>query len=150
MKSTDALPGFLTAVDQAGLSATRLDPWSAWKLFKRFVHRELEDAYDTAAFQFVRFELEPDGGYLAAFLVWQFTERDWGPGHHGEDELVGRLVIELQYPVPERLALPDLELWSMDFPTLEEWATVVEGLPQFQEVINREPIGSSVSYDHGE
>jgi hypothetical protein len=39
--------------------------------------------------------------------------------------------------------------WTLDYCTLAEWATVVEGKPWFQALINQEPTFSDVYYDTG-
>ena len=150
MKVLDTLRCFNTQIEAEGLTLAHLEPWTTWKLFKRFTQDDLEDAYETASFQFERFDEDPEDPYVAVFFVWQFTERDESAGNGGDDEFVGRLVVELQYAPNTRFLLPDTEAWAMDFPTPAEWATVVEGLPQFQEAMSHEPKATQVFFDQDE
>ncbi len=145
MKTLDVLEAFKAEAEAAQLSLAHLAPWTTWKLFKHFIQHELEDAYETAAFQFARFDDDPEDPYLAVFYVWQFTERN--PSEEGEDEFLGRMVVEFRYAAEPRLLLPDTETWSMDFHSAAEWAAVVEGLPQFQEAIGHEPLSTQVHFD---
>lgn len=150
MKSNETLARFVAEATDARLDLTHLEPWPAWKLFKHFVLHEIEDAYETASFQFGRFDDDPADPYLATFFIWQFTRRQWGGRREGGDELVGRLVIEFRYPLRAHSTLRAKAVWAMDFPTPAEWASVVEGLPQFQESMSHEPLRTLVFYDKGE
>jgi hypothetical protein len=47
------------------------------------------------------------------------------------------------------LTFPPCELRTLDLPTLEEWACVVEGMPSFQEGMARTPTETEVYYDEG-
>jgi len=135
-----------TALQETGQALNRLEPWEAWRTFKRFLHQEVEDGYDAASFQFLPSDPDPElADEAGIFLVRQFTAR--APG--GEDELIGRVVLELRYAAGHFQALPPVELWTLDFPTLEEWASVVEGQPCFQEAMARVPLFSEVYYDEG-
>jgi hypothetical protein len=119
-------------VDQA-LDPELLDPWPAWRVFKQFLRDvEVEGVYDAAA---VIVEPEEDGTTL--FLVRQFSI--WEDGEYedeSEDVPAGRVVVEFRY---EACQLPENEVWTLDYPTLEEWASVVEGALAFQTLINRTP-----------
>jgi len=131
----------------SGQSLEHLDPWQAWKAFKHSLHTAVTDGYDAAALQFAPGSLNPAAPEEARlFLIRQFTERDPADG---EDQLLGRVVVELLYPAEQFRRFEPVDLWSLDFPTLEEWATIVEGLPPFQEAMAREPSGSEVYYDEG-
>ena len=126
-------------VSQA-LDPDHLDPWSGWRAFKTFLHQEVEGVYDAAA---VLFERENEGATM--FFVRQFTERE-DDLEDAEDQLIGRLIVEFQFDVQQ---LPDEEVWTLDFPTLEEWAAVVEGTRSFQSLVNQAPRFTDVYYDTG-
>ena len=119
------------------LDPEHLDPWLGWKAFKEFLKREVADVYDAAAVQFLP---EGDGGSM--FFVRQFTERA-NQDDDAPDVLVGCLIVQLQY---EAQHVPEDEVWTLDYPTLEEWASVVEGLPAFQDLVNRIPTYTDVYY----
>jgi hypothetical protein len=38
---------------EAGLDLERLTPWPAWKVFKAFLHQEVDGVYDPASFQII-------------------------------------------------------------------------------------------------
>ena len=137
---------FKAAAKAEQLAITHLAPWPTWKLFKHFTKREIADAYETVSFQFVRIDDDPEGPYFAVFFVWQFTARDSPEEDGSTDEFLGRFVVELRYPAEPCLLLPDTEVWDMDFHNPGEWATVVEGLPQFQEAMSHDPMRTQVYY----
>jgi hypothetical protein len=143
----DAHPALRQALESSGQDLEHLDPWEAWRTFKRFLHREVEGCYDAAS---VQFDLFPDstlGGEEATLLlVRQFTER---LPPDDEDQLIGRVVIELRYEPDPFRALSWAEAWTLDFRTLEEWASVAEGLACFQEAMTRRPTATAVYYEAG-
>jgi hypothetical protein len=130
-------------LEAGGDAIHRLDPWHAWRAFKRFLHAEMSDCYDAAALQFVPAE-EADPPTL--LLVRQYTARS---DADGTDELLGRVVLELRYPSAPFSVFAPTEVWTLDFRTLEEWASVVEGQPCFQEAMARTPLDTDVYFDQG-
>ncbi len=148
MRDSRAYPELLRMVEAAGLDRSHLDPWQSWRVFKAFLHREVEGSHDSASVQWGAFPnnvLAGDEGSL--LLVRQFSEQaDWD----GEDTLVGRIVMELCYPIAQFQELGPLEVWTYDFPALEEWAAVVEATPQFQECMARLPTSTDIYYDEGD
>src|SRR5574341_86739 len=132
----------LRRLKAARLAPEALDPWEAWKVFKEFLAVPLlEDAYDAASFQ-CGVDTEVENPEAFAIFTRQFSRR-----HGKTDELVGRVVVELRY---DPLAVPwkgSAEVRSHDFPTLGEFASVVEGLPEFQGVVSRRPRESEVYSD---
>ena len=147
MRDSRAYPELRRTLEAAGLNRTRLDPWEAWRVFKAFLHREVEGSHDAASVQWGVFPndaLSEDEASL--LLVRQFSER---VDADGEDELVGRIVVELCYAASLLQGLEPLEVWTHDFPSLEEWAAVVEGTPQFQECMARLPTSTDIYYEEG-
>ena len=128
----------------ARLDPDQLEPRAAWKIFREFLHREVDDVYDAASFQYIAANDEDDSEPPTMFLVRQFTERS---AETGEDELVGSLIVEFQYDPDATPPHKDAEVWSLDYPDLEQWSSVVEGLPQFQDAVNREPTGTRVHFE---
>ena len=128
----------------ARLDPDQLEPWAAWKIFREFLHREVEDVYDAASFQYIAANDEIESEPPTMFWVRQFTERS---AETGDDELVGSLIVEFQYDPDTMPDHDDAEVWSLDYPDLEQWSSVVEGLPQFQDAVNREPTGTRVHFE---
>jgi hypothetical protein len=128
----------------ARLDPDRLQPWPAWKVFKDFARREVGDVYDVVSFQFSVSDTESGAEAPTMFWVRQFTERH--PDSE-EDELLGSLIVEFQYGPLDLRSQDDAEIWSLDFPDLDQWASVVEGLPQFQDALNGQPTLTSVYYE---
>jgi hypothetical protein len=140
MKPIDTRRRFRELLATQSLLPERLDPWSGWRAFKDFLRQEVDGVYDAAA---VLFERETEG--VSMFLVRQFSQRE-DRSKEAEDKLVGRLIIEFQYNVQP---LPDEEVWTLDYRTLEEWASVVEGTSSFQTLVNQRPRFTDVYYDTG-
>ena len=143
MKPLDARRRLEEQFESAHLDAHRLEPWAAWKTFKEFLKTEVEGAYDAAAVQLQGGDGEQG---VRMFLVRQFTVRD-DLDSDADDELLGRLIVEFQYELGG--LAEERDVWTLDYRTLEEWATVVEGEPSFQTLINREPSFTDVYYDAG-
>jgi hypothetical protein len=147
MRIRDAYPTIRDSLEATGQVLERLEPWEAWRTFKHFLHSEIEDGYDAASLQFDLFPDESLSAYEATLLlVRQFSERG---APEGDDELLGRVVLEFRYPAGPFHAFRRSEVWTLDFSTLEEWASVVEGMPYFQEAMAREPTATAVYYDEG-
>lgn len=132
------------ALQASGQALDRLDPWEAWRDFKAFLQREVEDARDVGSMQFL--PLDPDDDEACLFVVRQFSERTPGTG---ADEPIGRVVLELRFAATHFQALQATDLWTLDFPTLEQWASVVEGQRAFQEAMARTPLFTEVYYEDG-
>jgi hypothetical protein len=145
MRDSRAISELRQALTASGLNLSHLDPWEAWRGFKTFLHREVEGSHDAASVQWGVFSKDAINHEEATLLlVRQFTER---AELDGEDELVGRIVVELCYS-PEGFRTDEpLEVWTHDYPTLEEWASVVEGAPQFQACMAGVPTATDVYYD---
>jgi len=128
----------------ARLDPDHLQPWPAWKVFKDFLHREVDAVYDAASFQYDPSDSEDATEVPAMFWVRQFTERD---PDTNEDELVGSLTVEFLYPPGTVPPHEDAEVWTLDFPDLEQWSSTVEGTAQFQDAVSREPTSTRVYYE---
>jgi hypothetical protein len=121
-------------LEGVGLSPDALDPWEAWKTFKAYLRTVAEGVYDAAAFQCGQFEDDGGGESFYCLLVRQFSQREGQA-----DAPVRRVVLELRYDVGQVNPGGPAEVWTHDFPSLEEFGTVVEGLPQFQGAMNARP-----------
>ena len=121
----------------ARLNPAALDPWEAWKIFKGFLRRELEGGYDAAN---VQIALEP-GGMCLLSLTRTLSERD----ESGDDVLIWSLSMDFVYPATTAVELEELDIWLIDYPTVEEFAAVVEGEPSFQLLMAARPSSTSVA-----
>jgi hypothetical protein len=140
MKPLEARNALRTRLLDKALDPQLLEPWPAWRVFKQFLREcEVEDVYDAAAVI-----VETDDDATTLFFVRQFSI--WEDGEYedeSEDVPAGQVVVELRYDVCQ---LPDYEAWTLDFPTIEEWASIVEGESTFQSLINRTPTFSDVYF----
>lgn len=69
------------------------------------------------------------------FFTRQLSERD----SDGDDEPFWILTVEFHYDSDGFEPIADTEVWTFDYPTLEEFASVVEGLPAFQAAMAGRP-----------
>jgi hypothetical protein len=140
MEPLETRQRFRAQLAELRLDPDRLDPWAGWRAFKEFLRQEVDGPYDAASVQ-----VRPENASTTMFFVRQFSHRE-GRSSAAADVLLGRLIVELQY---QSMSLPEQEVWTLDYATLEEWASVVEGEPWFQVLINREPTFTDVYYDAG-
>ena len=133
MKPLEARNSLRARLVANALDPELLDPWPTWRVFKQFLREvEVDGVYDAAAVI-----VEPDETGTTLFLVRQFSIWEDGEDEdESEDVPAGQIVVEFRY---EACQLPEHEVWTLDYPTLEEWASVVEGVPAFQTLINRAP-----------
>jgi hypothetical protein len=128
-----------TALEQAGLNLQALDPWEAWKVFKAFMRRGLEGGYDAACVQFAKDVTDPR--QCSLFFIRQLSERD----ERGEDSPSWSLTLEFNYHSALFKPVEEIDVWTFDYPTLEEFASVVEGMPAFQAAVASQPRSSELS-----
>lgn len=139
MTSDTAETELLRAFEQAGLSPETLDPWEAWKVFKSFLHRELKGGYDSAGFQIAKHTA--DGSESSMYFVRQLSERD----EDGDDQPFWSIMVEFRYNRPSFEPVAEVDVWALDYRSLEEFASVVEGMPAFQAAIAGRPRYTEVS-----
>ena len=136
MDSGSAVSKLRTLFDDAGLDCNALDPWQAWKVFKVFLKTPLDDGYDAAG---VQLSVGPDTQSL--YLVRQLSRWSDSPAQddEDEDEVLWLLSVEFYYKNPKLARSAELDIWSIDFRTLEEFASVVEGESAFQDAMAAKP-----------
>ncbi len=128
-------------LEGAGLDPAHLDPWEAWKVFKQWLCVPVPGVeYDAASVQ--TYKASEAGDAATMFLVRQFTCRE-GP----TDRLIGRVVVEFEYAPEMHADLPETAVWTHDFPSLAEFAAVVEAQVPFQHACNARPTASDVYWD---
>ena len=124
---------------KAHLKPDALDPWESWKIFKRFLEDTVTEVYESAAFQCGCFENESGDECFYAHFVRQFSQWDGD-----QDAPLRRIVFEFRYAVDDISPHVAQEMWTHDFPSLAEFASVVEGLPQFQSAMSAHPTDTTV------
>ena len=139
MKPAYSEADLLARLQAAGLNPQALDPWETWKVFKKYLEAEVEGVYDAGSVQCGSFENEAGGNDFCLFFVRQFSQREGL-----DDAPLGRVIIELAYDVSTIRPAAAAEAWTHDYRTLSEFATVVEGLPQFQSALNAHPKATDV------
>jgi len=123
----------------AGLDPEHLEPWEAWKVFKRFLSVPAATEDEGASMQCRREEVA-DG----EFLVYMQWIRQFAAVEDSADRPVRYVAIELGYR-PADLPIDDeIELWSHDFPALANFAAHVEGLEAFQRALNATPVATEL------
>jgi hypothetical protein len=148
MRLIDATAELRRALEQAGLSVTRLDPWEAWKVFKAFCHREVEEVYDCPCIQFALGDYDPEHpDRVHVLFVRQFSTWEVASSGEWEDASLGKVVIDLAFSDRALVHHEEFELWSMDFRSLEEFSSVVEGNPVFQAATGHEPVATDVYFE---
>jgi hypothetical protein len=134
-ESANELLGLLAA---DGLAEDTLDPWLTWKVFKKYLAQPVDEVYDAASFQ-TAFEAEVGPPRLYAMFVRQFSERN------GEEDVgIRRVVVEFELDPGRTLLSSRAEIWTLDFPTGGDFATVVEGNELFQWLCNSRPVTTRV------
>ena len=140
MKPLETRRRFRAQLEGLRLDPGHLDPWSGWRAFREFLKQEVQAAYDAAAVQ-----VRAEDSATSMFFVRQFTQRE-DARPDARDILLGRLIVEFQY---DPRAIPEQEVWTLDYPDLESWAAVVESESWFQALVNQEPAFTDVYYDSG-
>jgi hypothetical protein len=135
MQIAQAEAELLRRLEAAGLDPDVLDPWESWKVFKAYLQAPVDgDVYDAASFQCGRFEDAEDGQTFSALFLRQFSERE------GEEDVgIRRVVVEFAYGPTAIRPQTALEVWTHDFATPSEFASVVEASLQFQALLNVRP-----------
>lgn len=138
MDLNEAGPAFEGAIRQAGLDPDRLDPRSAWRVFKDFAREPVEcDGEGT----YVHLGMpDPTDDLVHYTFVRELAVAD----ADGELEAVREIVCDLGYdPGP---GVPDagIELADADYADFDAFVAAVEGHPDFQAAMAREPAGSFV------
>ena len=107
------------------------DVQRAWQCFKQFCRLPAERAEDGILFQCGIFTFTGEPLYYFDY-VRQFECE----GLEGDDALL-QLHCEFRFTPTDEMAELDTNLWSFDYPTLDDYFAAVEGLPEFQATVGR-------------
>jgi len=133
MKPAESEAQLLRLLQQARLSPPALDPWEAWKVFKRFLEIPVDDVYDAASFQYSISEVEGETSTFGTFT------RQFSTFERGVDEGIRQVVVDFEYSPEEMRNTVPVEVWTHDYPSLADFSSVVEAQPQFQDMCNCTP-----------
>lgn len=140
MRITEAEAELRRQLEAAGLDPEHLEPWEAWKVFKRFLLVPATAEDEGISVQAARGEREDGQSLVYVDWIRQFTAVE-----EGKDTPVRYVVIELAYRSEDLPLDRELELWSYDFPALADFMSHVEGLELFQRAMNVAPLSTEVT-----
>lgn len=135
----------LRLFEEAGLTPDLLQPWPAWKVFKRFLREPVDGATSDALVQMGSY-IDADGPRIHLYLVRQFSD-ELAHDYPERDAQLAHLVCDLVFPAASPRDMQLRELWSQDFYSYPAFIDAVESDPSFQRLMNTEPISSSVFWE---
>lgn len=140
MRIDEALKRFSQMCADEGLDRDALMPWPTWKVFKAFMREPVNVSLDGASFQCGPVAEGNEGAAFLAF-VRVFSDVD---AAQDDEELLEGIVAEFDFGAAPGPAVASVEVHSHDFPSFNEFVQQVESLPEFQALMNREPVGSEI------
>lgn len=143
VEATDRL---LHLFEEAGLAPDLLQPWPAWKVFKRFLREPVEGAACDTLVQVGAYYDSEEGKRIHLYMVRQFSD-ELAHDLPEHDEQVAHLVCDLSFPAECTRVARVRELWSQDFPSHAAFIDAVETDSVFQSLMNAEPISSRVFWE---
>jgi hypothetical protein len=130
---------------EAGLAPDLLQPWLAWKVFKRFLREPVEGAACDALVQMGAY-IDAEGPRIHLYLVRQFSD-ELAHDFPESDRQLAHLVCDLVFPAASPREMRFRELWSQDYRSHSAFIDAVEGDPAFQSLMNAEPISSTIFWE---
>jgi hypothetical protein len=131
--------------NESGLAPDLLQPWPAWKVFKRFLREPVDGAASDALVQIGSY-IDPEGPRIHLYLVRQFSD-ELAHDLPERDEQVAHLVCDLVFPAASPRAVRFHELWSQDFRSHSAFIDAVESDSAFQKLMNAEPVASTIFWE---
>ncbi|HKP15751.1 MAG TPA: hypothetical protein VJT85_06790 [Gemmatimonadaceae bacterium] len=122
----------------AGLTDESLEPWHAWKVFKKFARMPVEDVVDDVTVQYGPQQADDGGRQVALYISREFSEP-----HLDGAELVCHVGCEFLFSADALAEAPEGEYWTQDYPSLERFIDAVESAEGFQLLMNANPLASS-------
>jgi hypothetical protein len=135
----------LRLFEEAGLTPDLLQPWPAWKLFKRFLREPVDGAASDALVQMGAY-LEADGPRIHLYFVRQFSD-ELAHDLPERDKQFAHLVCDLAFTAASPRDMRFRELWSQDYLSHSAFIDAVESDPAFQKLMNAEPISSAIFWE---
>lgn len=139
MRTIEVEARLTTMLEEAALDPAHLDVWEAWKVFKAFVREPVEADDEGITAQATRVTTTDGLDLVYLNFIRQFTTVE-----ETEDTPVGYVGLELAYEWSDLKLAQDIELWSYDFPQLEDFMAQVEQLPIFHQAAALRPLESEV------
>jgi hypothetical protein len=131
--------------EEAGLAPDLLQPWLAWKVFKRFLGEPVEGAACDALVQMGAY-IDAGGPRIHLYFVRQFSD-ELAHDFPESDRQLAHLVCDLVFPAASPCDMRLHELWSQDYHSRSAFMDAVESDPEFQALMNAEPISSRVLWE---
>ena len=131
--------------DEAGLAPDLLQPWPAWKIFKRFLREPVDGAASDALVQMGAY-IDVEGPRIHLYLVRQFSD-ELAHDLPEHDEQLAHLVCDLAFPASSPRDIRFHELWSQDSHSHSAFIDAVETDPVFQSLMNTEPTSSRIFWE---
>jgi len=115
-------------VEQSALDPAHLDIWEGWKVFKAFVREPVPTEDEGITAQATRVTTTDGLDLVYLNFIRQFTALE-----ETGDTPVGYVGMEFAFEWTDLKLGDDIEVWSYDFPTFEDFAAHVEQLPAFHQ-----------------
>ena len=145
MHFVEASERLIHLFDDAGLAPELLQPWPAWKIFKRFLREPVEGAASDALVQLGAYA-ETEGQRIHLYLVRQFSD-ELAHDLPEHDEQFAHLVCDLAFRAECAHVARVRELWSQDYDSRAAFIDAVESDTAFQALMNAEPISSRIYWE---
>lgn len=132
-------------LEESGLTPDLLLPWPAWKVFKRFLREPVEGAACDALVQIGAY-IDGDGPRIHLYFVRQFSD-ELAHDLPERDRQIAHLVCDLVFRAASPRDMGLHELWSQDYYSHSAFIDAVESDPDFQALMNAEPISSRIFWE---
>ena len=137
------LTAFSETLASHGLAPEGLDPWRGWLAFKEYARSIREFPDPGVSVQLTRLDESHEVRLAFVRQVLRLEEERLAP--------VGAVVCELTFPWPRpesaRRTPVEWDRWSFEHANFERFVDVVEGEPDFQDLIVTRPVRSSVYWE---
>lgn len=140
LQLNEAGPALEHALRAAGLDPDRLEPWSAWRVFKAFARRPVACEGDTVYVQIGA--TDPTDALLHVTFIRHLAVSEEAGGL----EPIREIVCDLAYPAEPDMPDAGVELTSAAFPSLDAFEAAVEEREDFRAAMALPPRTSLVSW----
>ena len=140
MRVEQALERFRQLCTEAGLDPDHLSPRPAWDVFTAFLREPVDVVHDGASFQCGPADGAEHSEAFAAF-VRLFSD---AAAEEDDEELLEAIVTEFDFAPTRAAAIRSAEVHSHEFGSIAEFIRHVEAMPEFEAIMNLEPLRSEI------